>query len=125
MRLNGWQRIGIVLSIAWLPVGAFIGLNAISKREQAAIDARIKGPYDLCRSVEDQSISHGVPFNRNCLQELYGKNLPEAIAEISGRESRWSAALIALAPIPFAWLVVYLLVLLGRWIWRGFIPKPN
>jgi hypothetical protein len=38
-------------------------------------------------------------------------------------ESRWNVAIVALAPIPIAWLLVWGLVALVRWIRRGFQPS--
>ena len=32
----------------------------------------------------------------------------------------WAAAIVGLGPIPFAWLIVYGFVALGRWIRVGF-----
>src|SRR3954466_14703592 len=114
IRLNGWQRIGIVLSVVWAIGAAYYELGAIWERENAAIERRVTPPYDLCREAQDSAMAASQPFNRDCVQELYGKNLPAAIREASANESRWTIAVAALAPIPFAWLLAYMLLGISR-----------
>jgi hypothetical protein len=38
MRLDGWQRIGIILSIVWMFVGAFYGAQAAERDRFAGLD---------------------------------------------------------------------------------------
>jgi heme/copper-type cytochrome/quinol oxidase subunit 2 len=92
-RLNGWQRIGIVLSLVWAVVGGLWG-------RKAALT-----PFLDCLSDTG---------NLNFCQSQY----QWAIDQV------WLFALIfGLAPIPIAWLLVYIVVWTVRWIRRGFQPS--
>jgi hypothetical protein len=101
MRLNGWQRIGIIASVAWFIGGGFWG-NYLAIRE----GDWVYGLWDLCRSAGyDTDV---------CLRKLDGLHR-------SAIEGHWyAAAFMALAPLIIGWLAVYALVSLTRWIAAGF-----
>lgn len=103
MRLNGWQRIGIVLSILWA-IGA-----AIYER-QTQIDS---GTYIATRGfaicIEPASADHD-----KCYSKL-SDDLSRSI------EPHWgNVAFYALAPVLAGWLVAYVLLWVVRWVRRGF-----
>jgi hypothetical protein len=98
-QLNGWQRIGIVLSVVWLLVGALWGWMWWI------------APYRDC--VESAQSAASVK-----------------ILEFCERHHRWvfddawlPALLVAVVPIPIAWLIVYIVIWLVRWIRLGFTAK--
>jgi hypothetical protein len=94
-RLHGWQRIGIVLSILWLPAGALLGVVAAV------------APYRVCI--------------RNSLNDIAWCDM--VYRDAFSPEHLWSAAaLFALTPIPVAWLLAYAALWAMRWVWRGFQP---
>jgi hypothetical protein len=90
-RLNGWQRIGIVLSALWVLVGGLWG-------RQLAV-----APYFDC--IKSAPNIDTMNFCERYLQD-WGS----------------TAMLIALVPLPIAWLLVYIVVWTVRWIRRGFQP---
>jgi hypothetical protein len=43
----------------------------------------------------------------------------------AGLQESWSnVALVALVPVPFGWLALYALLVLGRWVRAGFMQTP-
>ena len=97
LRLN-WQRVGIVASLVWAIVGVFLA-------EQILYSLTYRR-FDTC--------THTITSLSICVKNL---NKDLANAEVW----RWGMfALVALAPIPIAWLVVYGLIIFVRWIRRGF-----
>jgi hypothetical protein len=106
VRLNGWQRIGVIVSIAW-SIGAAIHEDlAISNREDTQFSAAFGPVYNQCRD-------NGYDGS-DCAREA------AHVASKVPPESRWNIAVQALAPIPFGWLLVYLTTGVVRWVKRGF-----
>jgi hypothetical protein len=101
IRLNGWQRIGIVLSVIWA-IGGGIWGNNLGIHEGDWVIRRLE--YCLARETDPAP----------CHAE-FDKYYPRAIA------THWaSAAIVGLVPIPLVWLMIYGLIGLWRWIRRGF-----
>jgi hypothetical protein len=98
--VNGWQRIGIVLSVCWI-VGA--GLWVLGQENWAA------SYYGLCLSAANDQ-----QHVEKCDVEF------EKAWPIARFEKQTEAAFVALAPVPLAWLLAYLSVGVARWIGRGF-----
>jgi hypothetical protein len=106
MRLSGWQRIGVIVSVIWIFAGGYLG-NDIGIHEG---DWVIKD-YGICLKTAHpgQDERCEAEFNR-----LY----PEAI-----KYHWYEAAFMAIVPIPVCWLLAWGLVVLFRWIKRGFQIK--
>ena len=105
MRLNGWQRIGIVASVIWA-IGAPIYLDTAAQRDaMEQFDQTHKACLDNPRNDFD------VCFRR-----------ASAASDSVPRYHFTSAngAFVALVPLPIAWVIAYALVYLGRWIRAGF-----
>jgi hypothetical protein len=110
--LNGWTRLGIVVSIAWV-------LSA--------------GWYTLARST-NAAISLGSRTTLDC-EGFYSPNGPHYSAacdkagsdamNIAIAEGRLDAAMIGLIPVPFGWGLAYLVLFLVRWVKRGFLQPPQ
>jgi hypothetical protein len=81
-RLNGWQRIGIVLSVLWAIVGAIWGLKIAA------------APYDACMS--------NPALDWKYCEVAYGSNLTP------GYQIGWAVA-VGLLPISLAWLLIYVI----------------
>ena len=94
-RLNGWQRIGIILSIIWVLVGAWLA--------QQAVYAPVRAGHSKC-------ISLGV------VPSICKAELDKGIARRKKEELPGAIAVFALAPIALVWLVIWMV----RWIRRGF-----
>jgi|GraSoiStandDraft_47_1057283.scaffolds.fasta_scaffold277881_2 hypothetical protein len=116
MRLNGWQRIGLVTSIVWFIAGGLWG-NKIALDEAGA---RTSLQLDAC--VAENKRRHGEygPHEQvwTPCWDQFGANF------MRNAEGHWMfAALFALVPLPIAWLLAYALVRLVRWIRAGFKPS--
>jgi hypothetical protein len=102
MRLNGWQRIGIVASVIWAIGGAIWG-NNIGIHEGDWAVAMLSHCYE----------THSGDWTQ-CDQDFH-RDYSVAIG------NHWLyAAVFGLVPIPLGWLIVYGFVGLWRWIRRGF-----
>jgi hypothetical protein len=107
MRLNGWQRIGIVVSVLWVIGGGIWGNEVGISEGDWAVRA-----YKRCLETK----SNDWP---QC-DRKFEKEYPEAI------KYHWAnAAIFAFAPIPIGWLAVWGCVALVRWVRRGFTEMPR
>jgi hypothetical protein len=111
MRLNGWQRIGIVASVIWA-IGAPIYLDDGAVKHAHELFAQ---SYEHCRDI---------PTNdpERCFQQA--SRLYDTVPRYSltTPEQRVNFALAAFVPIVLAWLIAYALIYLVRWIRAGFKP---
>jgi hypothetical protein len=112
MRLNGWQRIGIVASVAWA-IGAYVYTN--SQQDWASQHANLCFAIERERDVRDDAEARVAECYRK-----FNRNLPIALAQ-----QRSDAIALALVPVPLGWLLAYGVLWLVRWVRRGFVPKPS
>lgn len=105
MRLNGWQRIGIVLSVIWFICGGLWG-NSMGIHEGDWVSRQ----YQFC--LEHDAEPH-MPSTAQC-QARFDKDWPDAI-----KYHWWEGLIVATVPIPLGWLLAYGIIALSRWIWRG------
>ena len=106
MRLNSWQRLGIVLSVVWAVGGGWYARSVHIETAQKVMDLN----YQACAELKSQKND----FNFGPCMENATKSY-----QIQMQGSLGDEALLGLAPIPFAWLLVYALIGGGRWIRRG------
>jgi hypothetical protein len=103
-RLSGWQRLGLVLSVAW--VIGFVGINRVWVTRKAA--AAYSYALQTCRAHED------VAERLGCSQAA------DAIFN-SDIKPRWAPLLLAAAwPVPLLWMLGWLAIWAGRWVRQGF-----
>jgi len=105
--MNGWLRLGVVLTIAWLPLGAFLGdMIAANFADQFAA-----GPRDRCLQIArlaDSADSGACWAEYDRTKALLAPH-------------RWRAMLtVSLVPIAPGWLLAYIGLLVARWIRGGF-----
>ena len=106
-RLGGWQRIGIVASVVWV-----LGAGLVTR-------------IDDVRSAQSGSnLSYEV-----CMDNLKGQRHAD-FSEC--RDEAWKAykvyiehswgnvAIVAFGPLPFFWLIAWVIRATYRWIRRGF-----
>ena len=107
-RLNGWQRIGVVLSVIWLIGGGMLTYQIVlgaggtctvdhttlSEADQLALNAR-----DYQKMITAGLLT----VRRACDEEIYFRSLVYTVI-----------------PLVVAWLLVYGLVWLVRWVAAGF-----
>ena len=105
LRINGWQRIGIIASVLW------------------AICA-----YFYAFSVEEKSLGQlNADIHASCFESAHDKvawqvcedaTMTQAINDL--HFERRLATAVAVVPVPLAWGFVYFVLFLARWIKRGF-----
>jgi hypothetical protein len=108
MRLNGWQRNGIVASVIWA-IGAPIYLDHAA--EQKATEAFMRY-YEACRDVPSSDPDQ-------CFQRA--SRVSDTVPPY--RVLSANGAVAALVPVGLGWLLAYALVYLVRWIRAGFAKQ--
>jgi hypothetical protein len=115
-RLNGWQRIGILLSVLWA-IGSWIWIT----REN--LDRQTDLKYDPAVLLDQLCLEQPNADVGACNRRLWEDLADEAPLEIVQKtEDAHDAIFFALVPIPIGWLVAYALVGLVRWVKPGFRP---
>ena len=102
IQLNGWQRIGVVVSIVWFFVGGFWG-NSIGIHQGDSATALLK----LCLKYD--------PDHWDRCNGQFSHDYPIAI-----QGHWWLALIIAIVPIILGWLLTYAIIRIVKWIRRGF-----
>src|SRR5262249_12846410 len=105
MRLNGWQRIGIVASVIWA-IGAPIYLDHAA--QQNAMEA-FGSYYEACRDNPSSELDWRFERARWASDTVTRYQL----LSVNG-------VVVALVPVGLGWLLAYALVYLVRWIRAGF-----
>jgi hypothetical protein len=107
VRLNGWQRIGIILSVVWAVTGYLWEETSIMRRnlDMATLDEKLCLEYPQAYAADVDCV------------DKFRKSYDFLV---KGTAPITNAAIVGLVPIPFAWLTVYALIGLWRWIRRGF-----
>lgn len=104
MQLNGWKRIGIVASVAWI-IGA--GMYTFNRVEDSVVAAASKRTL----SCEEANNYRGSAECDNRSTEYLADHNSDA---------RLAALSTAFIPVPLGWGFAYLVLFLVRWIKRGF-----
>ena len=111
MKLNGWQRIGIVASVVWVIYSynhtyddLIYRQSSINVEEELNCMRAHQGDDSAFRICDAVGKDNGGMANR--LKEQHDDSIA-AITE-------------AIIPVPLAWGFVYLTLFLVRWVKRGF-----
>ena len=102
MRLNGWQRIGVVSTVVWAAVGA-MGASAYLSNEA----------MEFGRHAMEICAKYPVP-GEDCSQQYM-----RAFNGIYDQVFSFSAT-VALLPPLVVWPLAYLLLFIWSWVRRGF-----
>ena len=111
-RLNGWQRIGVILSVAWIIGGGLWRLGA--NREYAI--RPIVYHMNICSAEYDVN-------DPNRSVQAYTKCMDRAMAVPplqSDAETAVAAVVETFALLGLAWLLIYALVWIARCVRTGF-----
>ncbi len=120
-RLNGWQRIGVVLSVVWAIGGGCWGYN-IGYHDGGDVD----GDFQQCRAGAQNWYQNQYQGTSRYTTEDLIKDLEKCHSEYlkENKEATSAgllyAALLGLLPIPLGWFVVYKSIALLCWIREGF-----
>jgi hypothetical protein len=114
VKINGWQRIGIIASVIWIvSAGLYTYVSEIDGTARLRWDI-----YHDCMVSSQGGIGtpDGLP---NKLTNECDKKATDVVSNIRPRQT---AALFAFVPVLLAWGLVYLVLVLVRWVRRGFLP---
>ena len=104
LRLSGWQRLGVVLTLIWL--AGFVSVNRFWATHKAAANYS----YALQACLRHQDVSERL----GCSQAA------DAVFN-SETKPRWGRLLLAAAwPVPLFWMLGWLAIWAGRWVRDGF-----
>jgi hypothetical protein len=99
--LGGWQRVGTVLSVLWV----VIAIIDAARIESRWVNERFEAAVRACGQTADYS---------SCMdktQQTWSGTITTAVVLI---------VVMTVVPIPFFWLVAYILIATLRWVRRGF-----
>ena len=102
MKLNRWQRIGIVISILWALGSAYYERSS----EMDAGQHFLSWSYQVCTESKAST-------PEECSIEM-NKNF-----DIWMKPNWGNIGFIALAPIPLGWLLVFIIIRVYRWVKAG------
>jgi hypothetical protein len=104
--LRVWQRLGVVATFLWILGAGYTQyrIDTDSAAEQA------QAQFQTCTDVVE--IHHATDF-KGCLDQARNKR------DTANRGLWGDLALSALGPPIVAWLLVYLIVVVFRWVWAG------
>ena len=109
VRLKGWQRTGILLSVLWLSCASMWFIQQVPAHQPA-----IKSVYRQC--IEEPNAHRSVCKAR---AESFGKEVRSELAALPLPLDRAEWPLIALAPVFLVWILAYIVV----WC-AGLIAAP-
>jgi hypothetical protein len=103
--MSGWKRIGIIVSIVWILVAYWVTFTRVQNED-------IHWHVTLALSCEDRHQG----TDPECEKLLHEDNRVE---------EHKMAAVVALAPVPIAWGLVYLILFLTRWLGADLSGRNN
>jgi hypothetical protein len=129
LRLNGWQRIGIVLSVSWF-IGCLLytghGIENLAEGARASRVSRCYGTFDSAHRLYDPGnearLVAAEEALKQCKDAAYAAYLLDR--KKNGAIARSSFLTDFVPPLIFGWLVVWFAIGITRWIKAGFRACP-
>lgn len=144
-RLNGWQRIGVVLTVFWLFFVFGSGLIGYANLETGhgpfvyTIPGQVvmvkKGTEGRCTQIDPDpkapdlgwgySVDEVLQLQRHCTKDHYIEGTPDETRQIPDRHVFHFGDILMAAIVPpvVVWLLLFVVVAAVRWIAGGFRPK--
>ncbi len=122
MKLSGWLRLGVVLSVVWalLVLGVAVPTYSSSPSDSSLVvwvDGKPK-PWDINWGAEKPK--NGAVFDPDAYLRTKGMSQQEIDRLSSKPEFRWGAiAQYVFVPILLTWLLIFLLRLAISWVAHG------
>jgi hypothetical protein len=113
MNINGWQRIGVVISVAWLLISCSSYLYELHNYPSAFSTYLPQSTYQWIDDYEKTNAAHEEA-------KAKGEDFSGRFVFLKPTFSASGLILLALFPIVFGWLVVYLFIYTYRWVKHGF-----
>ena len=116
-RLNGWQRIGVVISFVWGAVTIGVGANGyIDYFRWAELNAQMESKINACHENAKKEDDRQ---KRKALERRCGLSDAQVGLVVTKPDLLELLALIFL-PIVGGWIAAYLLVWVVKWVNAGF-----
>lgn len=113
MKLNGWKRIGIIASVAWiLGAGFRTYTSEIDSASRAVSFTHVTCDANLAGKTGDAWTKGFDECNKQA----------DELLNVDTSNARMDAAGVAIFPVPLGWGLAYLILFLARWVRRGFVP---
>ena len=103
MKINGWQRIGIIASAAWV-LGAGAYTYDKTTKSDVALASATKVACDK---------AHPMDMNK-CASDA------DAYLDRAARYELIDTTVAALVPVPLGWVAIYFILFLILWVRRGW-----
>jgi hypothetical protein len=115
MRIGGWKRVGIIVSLVWILGAGVYTLKAVG-------DADSEAAAQLTVSCDAS-----LPPNYTQAQYDHCNSLSMDPRKIDAQLSdAWrTAAVVAFVPVPLGWGLTYLALFLVGWVKRGFAKDEH
>lgn len=105
-KMNGWQRIGVILSVLWILYGA---IHTRNQQVESAVSFQAS-QLRLC-------VNGAVEMKAACFEDA-SINYAEALAINSDRAME--IALVAFMPVLLGWIALWVVCRLYGWVVQGF-----
>jgi hypothetical protein len=127
-KLNGWKRIGIVVSVVWiLGAGTYTYHSQMDQASlligEAYLSCGSAAGAPLPRKTPDSAPEPGtvpVPPGAVAADSVDCHKQAEDSFAAAVKNARLDAALAALVPVPLGWGFTYLVLFIVGWVTRGF-----
>ena len=123
MKVNGWQRIGIVASLLWA-LGA--GVYERNRTDEKATEYSLYVTGNLCLQIAKQTVTVDGPETET---DLYLKCVIKTHEEAESMRALTGESILKLlsfsfVPVVAGWLLAYLSIMTFQWVRVGFVAKP-
>jgi hypothetical protein len=118
MKLNGWQRIGLLISVGWVVAATVYDRDDKALSAWRAVTAEHQSCIDNSAIRSDASDTE---FLREWgeVWSICKKQKETQYKKLT--EGQWDeTAAFALLPVPLGWLIAYVAIWLFRWVKAGF-----
>lgn len=114
-KLNGWQRIGVILSVLWIVVVPILERNTQIEAAHRVSDYQ----YRTCNEGGWADLSrYGAKGDKNsCLKAAGAARID--LLKVDA-EKGMNLALLAIAPVLLGWLAAWMAIRLYGWVAAGF-----
>jgi len=113
MRLNGWQRFGTVLSVAWLFVSSWGYFHELWNHPSGLTTYLPHAAYEWIPDLDATQKAH-----EDALQN--GKDFSNQFVFLKPIFDIYGFIIFIPVPVVVSWFVVYLVLCTFRWVRHGF-----
>lgn len=112
-RLNGWARIGVVLSVAWVAISSYVYVDEIFNHPSYGATHNLCGYFKWVDDPEATEKAH-------LAARAEGKDFSNRFVFTKPVFSLFGYFKLGFLPIMFGWVGAYLGVHIFRWVKEGF-----